>query len=791
MLSSLGRTARALLSISLLVTMLASGVVAPGSAAAQAQSIQSQLAGVTIGYGPPYVLDPDSSYADDVVETMFFTGTTDILAMGFLSPLIDLNGARDIMLEAMFGELGTTATIDRGDYAGVSYSLDMLNFDGNEIGVFSLFMNQRSHGFAEFYIYLAPPAVFGSSMQAAQGAFTIDGKPLMDGVDAIAMGNMVTANIGITGGTAVTDVTDVADQPEETAVATEVATQPNTSATSADVQAYIDTLTSQRAEFSDTFITFDDALKQFGSETATDEQKQVALQSMVDMASQWITYNDRAAAVAAPAGMESLHAEYLEWADNITTMGTLFLGAIQQQGPTLEGFFAQVAVVVDDDATFAKTLAAAGDAQTGSTTSTTSVPDTTNSSAEADAYLGTLIEHRNEYVQSLVSFTTALGVIGDASSTDADKQAAVQTTVDIATAWFGYKDRAAQVAPPAGMEDVHALYLTWSDQISTMGALFMGFATQQGPTLEDVLAQLDLVQVTDASFSDLLSSTSASLGSGNSSTTAETPVGTEASSGSSRTTRTTRGSDTAETPEATEASGGTTRTTRTTRGSDTAETPEATEASSGTSRTTRDPNKTPTGNTSETKGRTGTTTTTGAAAGSEWVTPINQATITWGEGFDLNPNIDEPQSSDEESSEDRLRLVWTNASGNPVGISLTVLPNQYVDSSNLVSLLSSDPQTVQDIFGADAIAVDSVVDGEASAILIYAVDDQGEFYSYIQMSCVTEDCSTLAMLVISADAADVVEVLDATETGIAVNGVPVSGVFSSSEVQAAIDAFGS
>lgn len=789
MLSSFGRTARALLSIALLVTMLASGLIAPAGAAAQAQSVQSQLAGVTITYGPPYVLDPGGSYADDVLETMLFTGTTDILSVGFITPLIDLNGARDLMLEAMFGDLGSTATIDRGDYAGVSYSLDMLNFEGQEMGVFSLFMNQRSHGYAEFYIYIAPPALFGTSMQAAQGAFAIDGTPLMDGVDAIAMGNLVTANIGITGGTAVTDVTDVASQPEETAVATEVTTQPDTT-TSADSQAYLDTLNAQRVEYVDSLKTFDEGLKGFVDETATDEQKQVALQSMVDVANSWTTYNDRAAQVAAPAGMENLHAQYLQWSDNITTSGTLFLGAIQQQGPTLDDFFAQLAVAVDYDAVFGQALADAGSANTGTTTTTTTT-ETTGSNAEAEAYLGTLIQQRNEYVQSFISFTEALGVIADANSTDADKQAATQTTVDIAVIWSGYNQRAANVVPPAGMEDVHAMYLTWSDQISTMGNLFMGVVTQDGTTFEDVVAQMEIVQTTDTAFSDLLATTTASLGTGDTTTTAETPVATEASSGTTRTTRTTSGTDSTETPEATEARSGTARTTRTTSGTDATETPEATEESSGTTRSTRNPNETSGGNTSETQGRTGTPAeNTGATTGEEWLTPINDVTITWGEGFELNPTVDEPQSSDEESSEDRLRLIWTNSSGNPVGISLTVLPNQYADSSNLITLLSDDPQNVQDIFGADAVAVDSVITDEASAILIYAVDEQGEFYSYVQMTCVNDDCSTLAMLVISNDATSVIEVVAASEEGIAVNGVPVAGVFSSSEVQDAIDAFG-
>ena len=138
---------------SLLVTlMLAGGLGAPGNAAAQSQTVQSQMTGVTVSYGPQYSPQPGSTYEPDVLEMMMFLGPADILAIGFMTPLIDLNGARDIVLESLVGAGFTTHTIDRGDYSGVSYSLDMMNLDGIEMGVFTLFMNQRDHGYSEFRV---------------------------------------------------------------------------------------------------------------------------------------------------------------------------------------------------------------------------------------------------------------------------------------------------------------------------------------------------------------------------------------------------------------------------------------------------------------------------------------------------------------------------------------------------------------------------------------------------------------------------------------------------------------
>ena len=808
MFSSLSRHIRACLSAALVLMSFASVLVPATTAAAQTQSLTSQLTGVTVSYGPPYTLNGDPAFSEDTLETMVFVGSADILSIGFMSPLIELNAGRDIMLESLFGELGTSVTIDRGDYSGVSYSLDMLNFEGQEMGVFSLFMNQRSHGYAEFYIFIAPPALFGATMQTAQNSFTVDGNPIMNGVDSTTMGNMVTANTGITGGTAVTDVTDVTTEntdPAETPAPTKVT---SSNGTSSDAMNYVSDLIGQRSEFLDSFAVVAENLALFTDEASTDAQKQTALQAITDEATYWSGFDDRAAGITAPAGYEDVHTAYLNWSNEITTLGNFWLNFIKN-GASVEPFFDQIGVMETVDSDFAAILQ---DANTRASTSgegtdttetpaptedTTTTTTTSTDSADATAYLDDLTAQHTEFVESFQVVNEAMQTVVDETATDAEKQEAFQTITDNATIWSGYNDRAAGITAPAGYEDVHASYLTWSDEITTMGNNWIGFINQEHDSAP-FFDQIPIAVAADEEFVTVLmdaSSRSDTGGTTQTTTTDETPAATETTSTSSRTTRSTGSS---ETPEATEevSTGSTSRTSRTTRSTGTSdETPEATETTTtGSTRTTRTTSNTTTTNTSETGGQRGssnrTQTSSTESADNEWYMDQQDVTITWNNDFSLSEVSEEPQISDAEKQENRISLQYNGTAG-VVRFTTTTFATNGGDATPLITNLSNDDDALKEIFGTEAEVVEIVVDEQASAMLIQTADQQGVYFVYVQTTCVTADCSTVSMVTMVGEGQAMVDAISATNDSVAIDGTSITDAIPVSTIEEHLLAAGS
>src|SRR5690606_40943683 len=98
MLSLFFKRIRSVVTMMLVSIMVVGGLAAPAGVAAQNQTVQSQLTGVTISYGPQYTIQPDGVYEANTMEMLMFLGPADILAVGFMSPLLDLNSARDIIL---------------------------------------------------------------------------------------------------------------------------------------------------------------------------------------------------------------------------------------------------------------------------------------------------------------------------------------------------------------------------------------------------------------------------------------------------------------------------------------------------------------------------------------------------------------------------------------------------------------------------------------------------------------------------------------------------------------------
>ncbi len=539
---------RNLLAVLLVTAMMGGGMLSPAGVVAQVQSVQSQLTGATITYGPPYQLQADLGYADENLEMIVLLGAADMLSIGFMSPLVDLNGARDIILEALFGEGVVAASIDRGDYPAVSYSLDMMNIDGSEMGVFSLFMNNRSHGFAEFYIFIAPPALFASTMQTAQNSITIAGTPVMDGVDATVMGNMVAANVGITGGTAVTNVTDVTNQTTTT-----VPTQPaqptqttqTTQTTQPDANARATYLAAVQAEFetANTALTdFVSAFDAFTQQTKTaDEVRPIINSTMQTLAGT----SQRAGAIQPPAGMETFHQEFLAWAQAMTNVGVAWAN-FNNGTATADDHRLALLDAIDAHTAFAESL----DAELNATSQAPQQPaqptQTTQTtqpvSGDREAYLAAV---QAEYDTATAELATILGTL-EAMSNETMPAAEAVPILDTAhQSLSGTSGRAAAIQPPAGMEAFHQEFLAWAQTMTDLG---LGWAAGVASGNLDAYSPLfDAALESHTNFAISLETELANTG--GQTTVQPTAATTTTTTTPTRTTRTT----TAETPAPTEA----------------------------------------------------------------------------------------------------------------------------------------------------------------------------------------------------------------------------------------------
>lgn len=544
---------RTVVTTMLMALMLAGGFGAPATAVAQNQTVQSQLTGDTISYGSQYGIQPGGTFEPDTLEMIMFLGPADILAVGFLSPLLDLNSARDIMLESLVGAGFTTQTIDRGDYTGVSYSLDMMNIDGMEMGVFTLFMNQRAHGYSEFYIFMAPPSLFAATMQTAQNSFTIDGNPLMNGVDAGVMGDMVVANQGITGGTSATDVEDVTEQPDTTGTSETNTTETTGQTTVTDDSARAEYLAAVDAEYNmantewaNFLITFDE----FSKEELTVEEAAPIMNSAMDVLA---GTNDRAATIQAPAGMEAFHQEYLDWAQAMTDIGVAWLAFIDQTGTSEAHSQAmQNGLAIND--TFGASLDAELSSASDDPGATEAAPTEPSSTGPVDreTYLTAV---QTEYDNASLEIVTILDILDQMANDEITAQDA-RPAIDASHAMLaGTNERIGAIQPPVGMEAFHQDFVAWAGSMTEMGTSWADAIATGDTTAYNTLFSTAI----DAhvSFGDTLEAEQ----SGGGTEAGNEEVATEEAAETSRTTRTTRGTTT----EATEEAAETSRTPRTSR----------------------------------------------------------------------------------------------------------------------------------------------------------------------------------------------------------------------------------
>ena len=190
----------------------------------------SMASGETITWSGSWAYDEESSTAKADGEVIALSSDTGAVLFSYFPVGIDKNSARDEILASFADGADDFVQVDRGSYDNVSYSLDRATLSGNDLGIFTLFIERKSNVFVS--LFLAPVSLFQQGLASAQSEIEVEGSGVFAGIQPAGLQDALNTN----GGTSKTTTTTKKETPteaiEETPkprkTATEVATEEDT-----------------------------------------------------------------------------------------------------------------------------------------------------------------------------------------------------------------------------------------------------------------------------------------------------------------------------------------------------------------------------------------------------------------------------------------------------------------------------------------------------------------------------------------------------------------------------------
>lgn len=178
-------TWRGIAGIMAMVAMVASLVSMPAvSVAAQVDGNTYTFAsGQVLAWSGSWTLDPDSVSQEGGLEMVLLSQQLSFLAVMSVPAGVDLDTTRDTFLDGFLGAGDDSITIDRGSYGAVSYSLDTINYDGIDMGAFTLFRSSADGGETFAWVFVSLVDTFADEFAVAQNAFTLDGNAPFTGIE--------------------------------------------------------------------------------------------------------------------------------------------------------------------------------------------------------------------------------------------------------------------------------------------------------------------------------------------------------------------------------------------------------------------------------------------------------------------------------------------------------------------------------------------------------------------------------------------------------------------------------
>lgn len=198
-----GVTIRALVVLAIILAGLIgapgmNSVVAQGEGLVDDTTYVLEITGEEITWDEPWAFDEDVSEVGDGYEIVALSGDFSSLLISVLPNGLDIEDARDLVLDEFKSGTDAFATVDRGAYDNISYSLDVATIDGADLGVFTLFRGGSGNTPTFAYIFIGTVQGFSDDFESAQEEIAIDGDPIFDGVDGEGLENQLEQTTGDT-----------------------------------------------------------------------------------------------------------------------------------------------------------------------------------------------------------------------------------------------------------------------------------------------------------------------------------------------------------------------------------------------------------------------------------------------------------------------------------------------------------------------------------------------------------------------------------------------------------------
>lgn len=160
---------------------------APVAANAQTDGLVDDSTYISLATGEQYTwseswaYDESSSTAESDGEVIALSSDTGAVLFSYFPVGIDKDKARDIILSTFEDSADGFLKVDRGAYDNVSYSLDRANLSGDELGIFTLFVERSNDIFVS--LFLAPQNTFAAGLTDVQAQVRIDGAGVFEGIE--------------------------------------------------------------------------------------------------------------------------------------------------------------------------------------------------------------------------------------------------------------------------------------------------------------------------------------------------------------------------------------------------------------------------------------------------------------------------------------------------------------------------------------------------------------------------------------------------------------------------------
>lgn len=173
----------------------------------------------------------------------------------------------------------------------------------------------------------------------------------------------------------------------------------------------------------------------------------------------------------------------------------------------------------------------------------------------------------------------------------------------------------------------------------------------------------------------------------------------------------------------------------------------------------------------------------GLVADDQYVSPQHDLEVVWDEQWAFESDyMEDVIGTDEETGEDWITLVWTDGGGD---ITVTVSEEDAFDPADAVAFWESDEYL--DGFDMPVEVVLAESSSDRGGVMILADDGADGLVLYREAVCLSRSCDEVAFVMVVTGVRDAADILADAEEGIEIEGESATGVFSTREINRALD----